>query len=71
MDEGEYAGSTESGFLPGVTGETLSRLVSSGLTLDRLQIEGGDLRRDRGVAGAPGEQQKGDDQKELLHTFTP
>lgn len=33
--EGEYAESTESGFLPAVTGETLTRLISDGLTLDR------------------------------------
>lgn len=33
--EGEYAESTESGFLPAVTGERLTRLISDGLKLDR------------------------------------
>ena len=33
-DEG-YAEAPESGFLPGITGEKPTRLVSSGLTLDR------------------------------------
>ena len=33
--EGEYAESTESGFLPAATGETLTRLISEGLKLDR------------------------------------
>lgn len=33
--EGEYAESTESGFLPAATGETLTRLIPEGLKLDR------------------------------------
>lgn len=35
QDDEIYAESAASGFLPGITAETLTRLVSSGLTLDR------------------------------------